>query len=80
MIAVVRKWPLRCQNCITLYPFKIQTCMLYRFKLHGMYFSDKFNQNFTEMAHLLKTTRARAKIPGNLLLIYKLLILCLYGN
>ena len=48
MIAVVRKWPLRCQNGIT------------------------------EMTHLHKN--ARAKIPGNLIMIDKLLILCLFES
>ena len=35
----------------------------------------KFDQNFTQMAHLHKI--AHAKIPDNLVLIHKLLILCL---
>ena len=50
--------------------------MLHRFKLQEMYFSD--NQNFTEMANLQKT--ARAKSPDNLLLIHRLMILWLFEN
>ena len=49
--------------------------MIHRFKLHGMYFSDKFAQKFTEIAHLHKT--ACAKIQDNFPFIHKLLILCL---
>ena len=48
--------------------------MLHCFKLQEMYFND----SLIRMAHLHKT--AHAKIPNDLLLIHKLLILCLCGS